>query len=196
MVAGQEIKRLVWKFLQVRGVLPGDLKDLVWTGAAQENQAGLRAGGQDSPRASSGRPPWAACSPCDDRHEVISSWLVARGPLAREQVDLTCGRPDGGAEDYWHIKKNHEADWTQVASMAPFRVGRWRDLADLVITKSLRDPERYGHRKSNNTTCYTAKLFLVNRSNGRRVYQMYAQIAVSNNNLVIVTAFPRKEKGC
>lgn len=106
VVGGQEIKSLLWEFLQARGVLVDDLRDLIWTTSDVTSQADTQLGGGVFSRAATGRPPWAACGNVDgQRFKVIKSWAIGAGPLVAKEVDLTCGRLDGDAEGYWHIKK-------------------------------------------------------------------------------------------
>ena len=108
---------------------------------------------------------------------------------------MTCGRLDGGAEGYWHIKKGHQKHRGSAANMASFQGGKWEEVADLGIAKSVRDPNVFRQREHNNTTCYNRK-FLANRRTGESVYALNADVAVSNNNLLIVTACPVQDKRC
>ncbi|WP_156371683.1 hypothetical protein [Microbacterium sp. Leaf203] len=97
---------------------------------------------------------------------------------------LRCGNANFG---YFHIKARHEGDWQAKAAGTN---QNWRDIADIGIDAALRDPVITKPRDSNDTTCYSRKIFLVNTQNNQTVGETIVRVVAGNRSNNIVTAFP------
>lgn len=152
----------------------------VWT--ADTSPAGLKAAAQ---RADSGQAraasaaqaqTWAGCGVWADQNKVVRTF-------GNSKV-LRCGNVNYG---YWHIYNNHRSEFDQKAALTN---QNWREVADIGMSASISNSEVTKPRSSNDTTCYSRKIFLVNLQSHQTVGSVIVRTVVGNRSNNVVTAFP------
>lgn len=134
-------------------------------------------------------PPWRPCATNAPANQEIRRWLANGGVLHNQVVTLTCGDANYGMR---HISRNHRDDWNRLALI---EYATWMDIADMAMTKSLWQPGVVQSRPSNNTTCYSGQIYLVNGATGAIAATNDPTVIMSNNNKHMVTAYPGRKCG-
>jgi hypothetical protein len=137
---------------------------------------------------------WGACGIFDDRFKLVrvfyrSASNVPNGPeIGSGTSDLHCGSEKWG---YRHIKDRHRSQWEYDA----YLVGRdWRTHADWAIDWILKAPQSTTYRAKNDTYCYSRKLYLVRRRDGKVVGTRTPHVVVARMSKNIITAFPNNKQ--
>ena len=119
---------------------------------------------------------WAGCGVNVDANKVVRTFPQAKV--------LKCGNANWG---YFHIKARHAADWEAKAALTG---QNWRDVADIGMYGALNTPEVTTLRSSNDTTCYSKKIYLVRLSDKKTVGTTIARVVAGNRSNNVVTSFP------
>lgn len=143
---------------------------------------------------------WGACGIFTDNYKVVRSFPRKRiraaigGKLKGGISVLRCGGPKiNPSWGYRHILKDHGDQWRQRAALTN---QNWRDVADFGIKWALKDPARVSYRSSNNTFCFSRRLYLYNKTTGERVGHMTPRVIVAGVSKNIITAFPPTSSYC
>lgn len=143
---------------------------------------------------------WGACGIFTDNDKVVRSFPRKRiraaigGRLKGGTSVLRCGGPKiNPVWGYRHILKEHGDQWRQRAALTN---QNWRDVADFGIKWALKDPARVSYRSSNNTFCFSRRVYLYNKRTGERVGHMTPRVIVAGVSKNIITAFPPTSSYC
>ena len=119
---------------------------------------------------------WAGCGVTADPNKVVRTF-----PLAKV---LRCGNSNYG---YWHIFAQHKSQFEQKAAGT---YQNWRDIADIGMYASISNSTTTKYRASNDTTCYSRKIYLVNLQNNQTVGSTIVRTVTGNRSNNVITAFP------
>ncbi|MDQ1217465.1 hypothetical protein [Microbacterium arborescens] len=155
---------------------PEAASELIWT--ADPSPAGVEAAQARSEAFSAAADPvtWAGCGVGVDPQKVVRSF--PQGKILR------CGNANFG---YFHIKAGHQGDWESKSALTG---QNWRDVADIGINGALASPEVVKDRPSNDSKCYSRKIYLVNTQNNQTVGTTIVRFAAGVRSNNIITAFP------
>lgn len=118
-----------------------------------------------------------------------SVWTAGRRVGERRRVPhivegSRCGNRNYG---HRHIFDNHHSEFAQKRhSLTSDR----REVTDIGMTASINNSVVTKHRLSDDSTCYSRKLFLVNLQSQQTVGSVIVRTVVGNRSNNVVTAFP------
>lgn len=104
-------------------------------------------------------------------------------------VALQCGTLASGLR---HIADGHSTDWINKMGGAG---GTWYDYMSFSVHAALTAPSLSLERPENNSRCYTTPVQVYDESQNY-IETFYPRAAVSNNNQVVITAFPQNTENC
>lgn len=134
------------------------------------------ASGQARTQSTAQAQTWAGCGVWADPSKVVRTF-------GNSKV-LRCGNKNFG---YWHIYNNHRSEFEQKAVLTN---QNWREVADIGMGASISNSVVTKYRPSNDTTCYSRKIFLVNLQSRQTVGSVIVRTVVGNRSNNVVTAFP------
>jgi hypothetical protein len=104
-------------------------------------------------------------------------------------VALQCGTLASGLR---HIADGHSTNWINKMGGAQ---GTWYDYMSFSVNAALTAPSLSLDRPENNSRCYTTPIQVYDESQNY-IETFYPRAAVSNNNQIVITAFPQNTENC
>lgn len=119
---------------------------------------------------------WAGCGVATDPQKIVRTF-------PRSKV-LRCGNANYG---YWHIYEKHRSQFEQLAAQT---YQNWRDVADIGMYASINDSTVTRLRNSNDTTCLSKRIYLINLRTGKTATSTIIRTVTGNRSNNVITTFP------
>jgi hypothetical protein len=153
-----------------------DALNFVWTADPSVVRRGMTAAEATAAAVAPAPATWAGCGVYADPLKIVRTF-------PRSKV-LRCGNTNYG---YWHIYARHRS---QGEAKAAGTYQNWRDIADIGMYAALSNSTVTKIRYSNDTTCFSKRIYLVDVRTGRTVGRTITRIVAGNRSNNVVTSFP------
>ena len=132
---------------------------------------------------------WGACGVITNENKIVRTY---EGVAGIRRVYLTCGGPKYTDKPLWgyrHIQARHQRDFEVLAVRT---AQNWRDIADVGMGGSLRDPEVRGP-VIDGKRCFSRKIYYYNLETGKLVSTVIIKTIFRTTDNAIVTTYPSDE---